>query len=1586
MSEKLSRDDFFKLAKQLENLESYAEIQDRILSYDLSDISFEDWKNVKLHFNNFVPVDFSKTHANIDFSIIRFSGKANFKGCNIKNLEQIKGNINPKYFDSNTIKKYDNIFLSDNIPLNIQDKIYNNSLKITDVCNLTKEQIKEISKKIDLLRPKTTNHITRNRIFSSYLYDAIGLEKLVEFYNTNALEYEAVFTILKNQEFTNFANRMIVEKLKDAKVNEIKNICFNIYKEYLIYDSNMELTYIDEFPKLFVEENKDLFLIGRNIREEVKNRYSSRELIIDDILQYYDELKDLKLDKFIKSECKFYGLELVYEFGEYQRLVKKYPLVFKWLSHNNEINILGAYLDYESHLPLEDNFLEAIKKYILKKKLFNSRYEIHPGGQIIYKNLSTWIESLEFNYLKELMFCSQLINYDSKTFIVDNLSQKNTLEILGVDNLKKLEHNTGIFSLNNYNLYDERNIFNIIVKYINLNRDNDFILEFKRGNLTYEEFEDKFVELLDFVRKDGKFKTSDFFVSMSDDFKSKHPKIFIDDSAPEDLKNAFYFGKITCEFLFNREECIPYLVDKNLLDINMLLIDYIEFSSSDFLSKYIEKYGNEKLLKLIVKYGKILDGLTIDCWFDIFNDEKLLEETIIKSIKDRIIRNNYLTSTLDYEYLKNVPDFYSKYPELFVDFHNIGIENELANKLEKDYYSGKFSYEYIRKYPQLIEILKNKNLEVPFDGRGIKYRNEKTGRLSDLLLMDVYGNKNFLKLCSLYGNYLNEIVLYSVKGNIQFKNNGFYHTYLNTYLNFDQIRKLIENTIAKRCKDGMMGYNDLDAPEFLKEQYPKLFLSEDAPETLKKFYYDTGANSLNFNLISKHKEWLPYLKDKSVSQAFMRFYSYKLGIKKYFEFFGEQRGLILGIKKADTVNRSIANNRVDKLIDWYIKTGEKFIPDYVIIDDFDIEEADKFLSNTTNWNKLMKLKEYSEEFESRDALLKLAYSFGVFDKDMRGFTKLYDILTKIPTIISKEECKNLDWLETEVEQSINYAFKYVHVEDEEVSNNNSKIDFIIIKHYKRLEEFIKTIKKDKLEIDISKPIISQIYKQNTDGSRMLIINQQKYPNVSKWFRNYLSCETSIKMLTKERIHQLFSGFKLEYNPEFREFLLNNLDEILSNNDYQTYITAIQKQFKDIKIANSNRKLTLDLAVSYVQNNKYTDVEIGNESVAEISAIAGYNQEDFNILQKIYNYGKQRIFSSIPRIENKTDKYNYEILRLDDPLAMAIGTLTDCCQELNNVAEVCMEHSMVDKNGRIFVVRDKEGNIVSQSWVWRNKDVICFDNIEIPNKAFDRSSNRKKFTKNIYDIYKKAAEELIEKDKEVYKKLLDEGKITEKQYQGITLKKVTVGIGYNDIAEAIEKYSIKDKDLITPLEFNEPVDLDRNLYTNDSKTQYILKEQEKEENDFIETYTPHNDLYDAYYDNNFTENELYKLSKLEINNCGYSNLIDILNYAKDNLVSEIANYYNSDKEKTKVIMNANFAIIYEEKENEIIIQDLFYNLKAGDIDIEKVVVMQIRLALEQIKGNKEINISNLEEEQKDIYNKVINLTNEDIDKEKGIKIK
>jgi len=528
----------------------------------------------------------------------------------------------------------------------------------------------------------------------------------------------------------------------------------------------------------------------------------------------------------------------------------------------------------------------------------------------------------------------------------------------------------------------------------------------------------------------------------------------------------------------------------------------------------------------------------------------------------------------------------------------------------------------------------------------------------------------------------------------------------------------------------------------------------------------------------------------------------------------------------------------------------------------------------------------------------------------------------------------------------------------------------------------------------SESIFDDLFNVNQDMSATLKLNPQSHSKAMEYLRIIL--EKNNIVLNASEAHKLFGGFSLNYDKDFREFLLKNLDEIRANPEYTEYISSIQKQFSTIKAFNSNRTLTLDLAVSFVQSNKYDNINIGNDKVAEISAIAGYTQEEFNTLQQIYNYGKIRTFSSIPRIEKSTEKYTYEMLRLDDPLAMAIGTLTDCCQELGNCAEVCMEHSMVDKNGRVFVIKDNQGNIVAQSWVWRNKDVLCFDNIEIPDKAFSRAIKdspelgRKGFTDEVFEIYKQAAFDLIQADEIIYKELLENGKITREQYDGLRLGKITVGLGYNDIAESLKNNSTIDEGYVSrPLSFEEPVQLSRGLYTNDSKTQYILEEREDRKEYYGETLPVHTDILIEHTDDTFDYKMLLTLEKLEFNtkgNYGYMNT-QLSDYDdKEKIVSSLARNYDFNPETTRIVMNPNFAIIYDINDNNIIIGDLLYNFNIDNeeqqMDIKKDVLLQMKLALEQISKEKTIDTSELSEEQMKIYNE-LEILNEEINIKKGV---
>ena len=75
---------------------------------------------------------------------------------------------------------------------------------------------------------------------------------------------------------------------------------------------------------------------------------------------------------------------------------------------------------------------------------------------------------------------------------------------------------------------------------------------------------------------------------------------------------------------------------------------------------------------------------------------------------------------------------------------------------------------------------------------------------------------------------------------------------------------------------------------------------------------------------------------------------------------------------------------------------------------FDIREADKFLTSGSNWSKLMKFNSFSETPTNKNALVKLAYCFGAFDQDVKGFNKLMDLLTRIPIRLESESSTFVD--------------------------------------------------------------------------------------------------------------------------------------------------------------------------------------------------------------------------------------------------------------------------------------------------------------------------------------------------------------------------------------------------------------------------------------------------------------------------------------------------------------------------------------------------------------------------------------------------
>lgn len=1494
----------------------YLEIQNRLLQYDLSDIPYSEWSDMAILSDESHEADFSKTNANIDFKLVEFQGtNANFRGCNIRNLNSISYPYSPEQFDENTIKDNSNEFLSFSFNANFKSNYYTRNLKLIDFIGLTDNELEELKKK------------------------------------------------------------NIISHFNDYRLLDVSD--FSISCQSYLVD----------------------FIISK------------------------------------------YGQE------EFLSLIKKHSDVLLHIAKLEDISYFNHFL--KEGKDLESAFSEAVKQYFLNYGM-PDQFKVVSEGQTIY-NVPEWLSSMNFQFVEKLNTANDLLQYTDSVLVIDD-SQRLVLDTLNIENIRRFEQETGFFTHKGYKWSRDLEMFSAFSSYFRMHSPNSLSklgIDFKSGSLTYEEFLTQFAKCLDNMRGNNLFTDFPNYDWIQGEFRESHPEIFIDLNAPGELKEAFYKNRLNPEFLYQHKEYVKYLVNKNLsntirADMKLAIPGLIDEqgrmmpSFANFVDEYVSRYGNEKFLQLCAKYGAVLSDITITSLHDEIENEQAIEQSLRNAIYNKIIKGK-----ADYSYLASVPELVTEHPEIFVNFDNLtSISQEERQRLTKAFYTRTLSFDDIKKYPELANALKDKNLSIAF---GDKDGNHHEGRIfldtvygrtfekkySDLELLQVFGNEKFLELCSKYGRYMDGMATHLSKDitirNGKYVDLGMQHL---DGLSFEEVSKLIEDIIARESILGNFAYQPEDAPTFLRESHPELFLSDDAPDELKQYFYNRSNNyPLTFEILQRNKDWMPFLKDKAITTSLLRNSYLKQDMIKFFEVFGEEKAIKLGINRAETVKEMMKAHQVDLMKSWYDKTGGKFIPDFVVMQNFNINEADKFLASGANWSNLMKIKNFAQTPESRDAMLKLAYSFGAFDQDQRGFKKLQDLLTGLPKKIDAEQGYIFEQIDKQINQysqrSFLFGVKSRSYMDAEGNVHTTRESFPTSKKeeaYQQMIDYVKnngfiglfdnttllnlleSLKKENVGIDFSKDIFSQLYRKNDDGSYTLTINAQSCPKSSQAIRGILEKFIEVPMLTPDKAHHYLGGFRLEYDSDFREFFLSNFDIIIGDSKYLSQISAIQRRFEEIKTIYSNVNLTLDLAVSYINNNKYENVNTGNERVTQVAGLQNYSQQDFEILQQIYNYGKQRTFSSIPRVSSDksvnlpSGTYHYEILRLDDPRAMSIGFESDCCQRLGEPAEVCMEHSMVDKNGRVFIITNTAGEIVAQSWVWRNKDVLCFDNIEVPDqKMWDNgilrgqedSGIRNQFTDDVLAIYKMVAHELIEVDEKVYKELLDSNKITQEQYEGLRLGKITAGLGYSNIKGSLKTLPIDETILSRPLPFKEPVKLSRGLYTSDSTTQYVLEEREDRKEFDGETLPVHSDTYVEYSDSNFTEKSLLSLEKLEIATKEDPRNLEtsVSDYAdSEHLVTEIARNYGLNPETARIIMNPNFAIIYDVNGDRLRVGDLLFNTKVDNeqqqMDIENQVVMQMRLALEQIASDKEIDVSSLDEKQKEMYAKITGLTDE-MDIERGV---
>lgn len=385
------------------------------------------------------------------------------------------------------------------------------------------------------------------------------------------------------------------------------------------------------------------------------------------------------------------------------------------------------------------------------------------------------------------------------------------------------------------------------------------------------------------------------------------------------------------------------------------------------------------------------------------------------------------------------------------------------------------------------------------------------------------------------------------------------------------------------------------------------------------------------------------------------------------------------------------------------------------------------------------------------------------------------------------------------------------------------------------DTLIKKLEKNEINIPLN---FSKKYelKQNISPEQAIeILSQEQFPEI----------------LTYEKAEMIFSNMKEPESEKFGTWFVENKKEIMRNSQYYTTVATLHNEFEAMlqdPITNAtyeNKDLTPELAFN-ILNAIEKDGRPENEELSRLASSVNISSEEFTTAQDIFEVTKKRERSYIPTVKTDGNKYRGRILRADDPMNILAGNATNCCQKVGDAGEGSMIHASVENNGRIFIVEeiDEKGEVVkpvAQSWVWRNRDTVCFDNIEIPEvekPKLKEDNGDIKAQQEILEIYRECAINMIKQDEKMLGKLLKDGRITGEMYNQLVIKTVTVGTGYNDlgILKTSGLEAVPENEMILPREKDKEyteykarrpwVDSGRDSETGEGAQLYLIKGETK----------------------------------------------------------------------------------------------------------------------------------------------------------------
>ena len=745
---------------------------------------------------------------------------------------------------------------------------------------------------------------------------------------------------------------------------------------------------------------------------------------------------------------------------------------------------------------------------------------------------------------------------------------------------------------------------------------------------------------------------------------------YITPNIPEELHSRIIELAILNKYILNEKSTLflksSYSVAKSSITANIYSADYIDWNSMNNIQ-------TEELKKHLINNGYILNENSCNelraCNDIIFNsikkDVKLIEYANIESITNPEIINYLIANKCEFNE-SDLP---------LINLSDSNIMKHVLNKFRlniyvNDCYDIPNKSEYIEKYAALcIDIINNKP--------SIKSINTVLDYYAELDWED-YKKEN----ANLYSNIFSKICLL-LKSNYNFE---YAKDTMKTLLNE---MELILNDKYEVLLHAMKEYHEIVNS---KEPLNGIDYSRDKISELSALY------------ISKSKE---NFKKKYLSLITAQLYEYfiprkdnPIVYKKVFD----NKYMNAFCWKYNHNNIDIINF-IDNLIDKYSDIGKQTVQS--MINNFlrnGQSKMDKFIKAPKGWNN------HKKYLEACKLIKRLNLGFIKYtDQELNAYLNIikYDSEQNIyyydgPKFTKKDLSKyaiyrkKLD-IFASIKQEIIFKAKtlqvYNSIEDDELIAIKDQIPF-----------------NDKFfEINYSKfnalHFVKCMIDDNTGDIGIIpnniLFDDEVYNTIKKYiisnsliWLHMITGKFNVDMIDESVV---FNTYQEEYSAAFDLKVINVFDDIIKfKENNETDYKAIEDTMELITTSSS---IEINILGKNIIHKLYRD----QNYIEENKPFIKYSAE---LICKM----RERHKSTVPYISGESENYKYSLYDINDVTALTSGLDTDACFRVCGHDNDFLHYCLLDKNGFIIKITDKEGNFVGRASGFRNGNCVFINQL------------------------------------------------------------------------------------------------------------------------------------------------------------------------------------------------------------------------------------------------------------------------------------